>query len=90
MLNLKFGNFRPIFLRSTIVIVAAIFLNLWLPTNIFTFSTVKLKLGCNSQFDLKLWLLNLGLRLYFFLQFFSNSERDWKLGFFNFALTGLL
>ena len=54
MLNLKFGNFRPIFLRSTIVIVAAIFLNLWLPTNIFTFSTVKLKLGCNSQFDLKL------------------------------------
>ena len=54
MLNLKFGNFRPIFLRSTIIIVAAIFLNLWLPTNIFLFSTVKLKLGCNSQFDLKL------------------------------------
>ena len=50
MLNLKFGNFRPIFLRSTIVIVAALFLNLWLPTNIFTFSTVKLKLGCNYQF----------------------------------------
>ena len=54
------------------------------------FSTVKFKLGRYSQFIyiFKIGPLNLGLRLSF--QVFPNSERDWKLGFLNVALAGLL
>ena len=42
----------------------------------------------NSSLDLKLGFLNVGFRLYF--KFFPYSQKDWKLGFVNITLVGLL
>ena len=42
----------------------------------------------NLSIDSKYEIFNLGFRLDF--QFFPNSQRDWKLGFLNVALAGLL